>query len=61
MVLLEKEIYLRDFDFTNSDQYVDYMYASINSEESGLGAEKSDLNTDLLLGNQGWRYGFFFP
>ena len=57
MVLLEKEIYLKNFDFTHSADYVNHIY---RPSFPGEGAS-SDLNIDLLLGNQGWRYGFFFP
>lgn len=63
MVLLEKEIYQRDFEFPYPDQYVDYMYTNAAKRDAlrNVSGEDSDLNVDLLLGNQGWRYGFFFP
>jgi len=59
MVLLEKEIYLKNFDFTHSNEYVRHIYKP--NSQVGKDISSSDLNIDLLLGNQGWRYGFFFP
>lgn len=47
MVLLEKEIYLKNFDFTHSANYVNHIYKP-NLSDQGL---SSDLNLDLLLGN----------
>lgn len=53
MVLLEDEIYFKDYEWMNNDQYVDQLYST-----SSTG---SDLKLDLLLGVQGWRLGFFYP
>lgn len=42
MVLLEDEIYTKDYQWPNNDQYVDQLYTN---ESTG-----SDLKLDLLLG-----------
>eukprot|EP00347_Sterkiella_histriomuscorum_P007254 403349667 len=63
MVYLEKEISVIDNQFFNSEDYIDYIYQS--GQESSFNnapvAEVSNRNTDLLLGVQGWRYGYFYP
>eukprot|EP00347_Sterkiella_histriomuscorum_P004662 403359590 len=75
MVYLEKEIKNVDNQFQNSEDYIDYIYQSqvddqifVNGDQPAATAfqnapswEESNRNTELLLGVQGWRYGYFYP
>ncbi|CDW88298.1 a-macroglobulin complement component [Stylonychia lemnae] len=66
MVYLENEVNKTNNEFFNSDQYIDYMYidnysANETSIQDDLNQQQSNVNLDLLLGVQGWRYGYFYP